>query len=107
MEPDRPRFTLQHVPMIVCVVCIWAAQVSIKNHYQQSPFSNLKDVVPRLAEIKTDPIEIKVLGSVTFIIICVAIAFRRHGKITAWSAIAAAFVATLIASVVAAIRYSN
>src|SRR5262245_7126331 len=106
MERRWPRITLQHILMIVSVVCIWAARIWIMNHFAQSPFSDLTDV-PRLAEKKFEPIESKVLGAVTFIIICAAIDFRRHGKVTAWSAIAAAFVATLIASLVATLRYSN
>ncbi len=111
-ESDRQRFTLQQVLMIVSLVCIWAAQVWIMDHYATVvrlppwPFPDLPGP-PVRAPQKLQPIETSVLGAVNFIIICAAIAFRRHGRITAWSALAAAFVATLIASVVAAIRHSN
>ena len=101
-----PRFTLQHVAMIVCVVCIWSAQLSIRHRYLQSPFADMPEV-PRLAAIKTPPVEARVLGLVNLIIVCAAIAFRRHGKRAAWTAIGAACLATAIAAVVAAVRYSQ
>ena len=112
MESDRPRITLQQILMIVSVVCIWAAQAWIMDHYATVvhpppwPFPDLPGP-PAPAPQKFEPIETKVLGAVNFTIICAAIAFRRHGRITAWSAIAAAIIATLIASVVAAIRHAS
>jgi hypothetical protein len=113
-SPKWPRLTLQRVFMIVCVACIWAAQASIELRYQRTLIVELPDVVwqngavpPPLPEIKTNPIETRTLSAVNFIIVCAAIAFRKYGKKTAWTAIAAARVATAIAAAVAAFRYSN
>ena len=109
MDFDKwPTFTLQRLVMVVCVVCIWAAQMSIQNRYQQSPFSDLAlTEVPRLTAITVPPIETRALGAVNFFIVCAALAFRRYGKATAWTAIAAACIATAIAALVAAFRYSG
>ena len=99
--------------MIVSVACLWAAAVSIQNRYQESPYQGApfydqaKDVFPEVAKKTVDPVESKVLGSVELIIIIAAIAFRNYGRVMAWSAIAAAFVATAIAAAVAALRHST
>ena len=109
MDFDQwPTFTLQRLLMVFCVVCIWAAQMSIQNRFQQSPFAELAPTeVPRLTAITIPPIETRALGAVNFFIVCSALAFRRYGKATAWTAIAAACIATAIAALVAAVRYSG
>jgi hypothetical protein len=102
VERRQPKLTLQHVLMILSMLCILAGQISLENRY-----SRLVKFDFDLTEYRIRPIETKVLGAVNLAILFAAIVFRKRGIRVLWAGIAAAFVATAATAVILVLRHSK